>query len=113
MTEMNLRPPKHLTKSECDAWRDIVANAPAAALRPADRVLLELSSVLLADSRAKKARFTKHLALIRALDRLGMTPAANAELLAPKRGGGRPRATPRSPEDAARLAAFIALREDD
>lgn len=101
--------PSHFTKGECLAWRSIV-EAAGDSIREKDRPLLEDAAVLLADLRMKRSRFNKHAQLVRALDRLGLSPASRAEMQGiPKHKGGRPGPAAHAQDDDNEL---VRLREE-
>ena len=77
-------PPLHLAPEACVAWREIAEIAPARVLAMADRLIVELASVLLAQFRAEGATLSdqKIRRLESVLGQLGMTPATRSKVTA-------------------------------
>lgn len=77
-------PPEHLTPSERLCWDEITANSIPGVLGEADRMAVEVASVLFAKLRARNYRGFELAQLNRLLGRFGMTPSDRASINIPK-----------------------------
>lgn len=82
--------PGHLTEAEAACWFELETYAPRGVLKGADRLLLEMTSVLLSEFRDHKRDFSaaKFSQLVSCLARLGMSPADRQKLGATKPADG-------------------------
>jgi phage terminase small subunit len=74
--------PDHMSDPAAACWFEISTYAPVGVLKGADRIMLELTSNLLAEYRESPDDFSvgKYTHLIGCLARLGMTPADRQKL---------------------------------
>lgn len=84
--------PQHLDEDERAAWFEIAALAPKGVLKGADRLLLELTSSLLAEFRSDRRSFPAARIghMVGCFARLGMSPADRQKLGAEKPPEGNP-----------------------
>ena len=82
VTEPIGTPPHHLTAAQLLAWDEIVGYAPDGVLTSADRLSVEVASVLLAEFRADPAEMSapRLLRLTGLLGHFGMNPADRSKL---------------------------------
>jgi len=77
-------PPKHLTAPQKKVWKELVDQIPHGVLGDSDRVIVEITSVLLADFRLCKGHIpASQLGHLRGcLTSLGMTPSDRSKVSA-------------------------------
>jgi len=88
-------PPAHLTPEQKKAWKEIAKQIPPGVAKQADRLSMEMMSVLLCKFRDGTAKASESAQLINLLARFGMTPADRTKVSA----GEAPKQS--------RLAAFL------
>jgi phage terminase small subunit len=76
-------PPKHLEGAELAAWGELVGMAIPGVLGEADRMALEVASVLIAKFRAKEISGPELSQLTKLLSQFGMTPADRSKINLP------------------------------
>ena len=78
-------PPRHLSRLERAAWREIVRITPFGILAVSDRVAVEITAVLLAEMRSNPCGFSaaKLSRLESFLARFGMTPSDRSRIHVP------------------------------
>jgi phage terminase small subunit len=75
-------PPAHLTAEQKKAWKEIAKQIPPGVAKQADRLSLEMMSVLLCKFRTGNAKAAETAQLINLLARFGMTPADRTKVSA-------------------------------
>lgn len=76
---MDPKPPAGLTPPEVEAWNELAVSCKAY-LAQSDRAYLEVAARLMAASRAGTTKAAHETLLMKALDKIGATPAGRARL---------------------------------
>lgn len=86
LTEPLGNPPKHLSKPQRAAWRELARIIPLGVAGNADRWAVEMAAVLMVKFRTNTAKTAEIATLNSLLSRFGMTPADRSRVSAVPKG---------------------------
>lgn len=89
--DMDMKPPKELSKEEQLVWKEIVKRAAPGVLKGGDEFVVELAVRLIFEMREKRHSFNKASQLTSTLAHLGMTPAGRSMVKDPNYSSDKPK----------------------